>query len=444
MPLPQLKIDFVNATDDLSADNDEFLYLSTANKGQFTITSNVDATFTSVEDPPPLSNDNNFDPSGSVIYLLNLDSILTETAIAGMQFDNGWNAHQFTDENGSYWALSPKAQFTVKAGKQAKVTVENVVVGDVQNLPGTTLSGMYYNVDGVTQFENHADWKFYVALRASQNKPPKPNLSQALSCGFIDGFERDSQTEYIRITDEDAASQVNSFSVQFTPISDHDVPVASTDTRLSISFPVADGPYGAFASIQDLSKIIITPEDSLIAQDWQVISHADGPQPFWDVIPVGPISGKLNFTNVVTHLEIGASELAVQYSKVPGYEDGHFSLTIMKYDVTPVFNRGDASGIIEPQPHSGDYIQYWEYWGTGSYSCDNIYKMDANAIRSRDGYICNSSTSSSWEDGFSFSGEWLADISAAPDMISFVVTTLDPNPDKRQSYEIKRISIQGM
>jgi hypothetical protein len=378
MALPNLTVKFSNANKASAVgDNDNYLYVDTTNAGNFNLTPNnllpnVNADFKPVKRPPPMGSDDGFDPGGSVIYIRAFPTIMNASAAAAMQFGDDWTAIYYTDAKGPYWAMSPKTEKSIPAGQILAIPVSNVSIGDGTG-PSITADVTFFDISGVTTpNRTHHEYYFAIALHEAPGTPQLPQLQSAIACGISGGMERDyggyKGVEMIRIRQRFEQNVSNSFFLSLS-----DVPgypggpaVAGAGTFFSISFPVAAGPFGALASSADLKGIRITAPSG-----WIVSSFLQATQPFWRIqVPQGEYIGygdsgrnQIFFENVVTHLEIGFTELMLKYEGVPGFEDGAYTFPIYKWGWPELIS---ASVVLYYNPANDAFLCRTFSWNVGS------------------------------------------------------------------------------
>jgi hypothetical protein len=417
MALPKLASTFANTMKINGVDDESsYLYLETNNTGRLVLTPNVDAVFTPVPSPPPIGT-GNFDPGGSVVYFQAFTQIMDADAVAAMQFGDDWTAQYYADDGAGYWAVSPKAQTKVSANQPLDVPVSNIVVSDGRGLPSFTAVAAYYDISGLN---GPGSAHFIVALHKAPGAPSQGKLSDYVSCSFSTGYEIDyagyQNIELIRTTQDGESVTDNRFSINLAPLLGQPTIQVTDATQFFLSFPVADGPFGALASPVDLSQIRITS-----AYGWDIVPVLDGSQPFWRItIPTGrPISGLLALDTVVTHLEVGFSEALLQYKAVPGCEDGAFKLPIYKYGATT------ADGFaLRHVTKAGAYLS-----GQVGWNLENVTRVVITVGGSK--VVDTTDMRGSIQMPFSVGYGAVAVISGCP---------MDPDPAKRVLTELKRIS----
>lgn len=364
MLISKFDITFANSTDlNGVEDKDSFLYLNTTNTGSLVFTPTVNATITPGTLVPWAKN---LKPVGSVFYWYPLDTILSDEQIEGIVFDSGWETQHYEDEqNGVYWAFTPKEPIALKANQVLTLPISNIVVTAGKNLPCTTLTVQYYNVDGLTGKGdlNHRAYSFSVTLRDPPDTKPPPNLNDTLEILFLNGNERDFEghknVEFVEISLAGMLDVVNHFTLQVRPkLGQLTVVAGAGGATLVVSFVGYATPFGALASAADLAGIRVTRGEG--ADHWTIQAipddpGVDGSLPYWIVgIPEGqPLSGQLVFDNVVTHLEWGWTDLVVQYQGFVGYRPGQFACPMYKYvnsnslEVV-LYNAGEGTFVLQP------------------------------------------------------------------------------------------------
>ncbi|WP_372069626.1 hypothetical protein P7L75_00895 (plasmid) [Tistrella mobilis] len=354
-------------------DTDSFLYINTENTIRVGFTPNRKATF----NPGTLtqwSDDDNFNPTGTIIYLFGLEGLISSGwDWLRIKVDEDWNVSIWQDpQRGGYLGLVPTRRHSLAEGFSLPLTIDGLKIRDIKDQAAATLTFLYYNVDGITEGGslNHQRAHVSVALREPPDVGPLPALTDdaGYHCRLAtaDAFGADPDVAWIKTTWPEQTAVPNEFTVDIGP-GDGKTPVhAGKRTSLLLSFATADTEFGALASRADLANARVTADEG--ADGWTVIPHTDEQTPYWKiVIPEGrPLRGRLRFSEVVSHLEPGWSDLLVQYRGVPGYRDGQFTGRLYKYG--PPYPSNVSFSIFKPRhdPSSGGYLRYsWDGFQEG-------------------------------------------------------------------------------
>jgi hypothetical protein len=343
---------------------DNFLYYDTHNSAYLHLLPSKDATMTPGT-LAPLPQDSADTPADTILYLFGLSDILTPEQIAGLRFDDAWQSRLYRDDkHGQYWAFTPKAGITLRAHTPYRLDIGEIVTGREGALaPTATLNVSYWKVPDITgtgatsSKESHAK----VEMRRRPEAPPLANVNDLFACRCLRGHEENyggyEQLEVITLTRPDRDTVANRFTLEINNKIGHPTTATGASTKLLISFPAAEGAFGALASTADLQNIQVTRGEG--AESWTITPVMDATTPYWQItIPVGqPISGLLQIDNVISRLEPGMAEIAVQFNDTPGCQPGHVVVPLLKY-TEPYLISGRAglyAGLNDPD-------QYFVQW----------------------------------------------------------------------------------
>ncbi len=132
----------------------------------------------------------------------------------------------------------------------------------------------------------------------------------------------------------------NSFNLTFLPGANPKVITAGANTVFTINFVYASDQYGygALTTLENALNINVNAGDNAIA--WVITPPARGSQnPGWMLQPPNgqPIMGTNTgstvgfvISNILTTFQAGATLMLINYSGVPGYQDGAFSIVLYK------------------------------------------------------------------------------------------------------------------
>lgn len=339
MTVNHLTVTFSNTTVLNGVRNsDSFLYLNTENSVSVTFKPNRNAKI-----KPgylvPWSGDEAFNPTGTVIYLFGLDSLMPSAwDWWRIGVDSRWKIGQEQDqEHGRYLVLTPWYPQEIPANGSFTLSISGLKLSGDSDQSTKTLTFRYYNVDGITAEAplNHKDAHVVVGLRQPPDVGPLPTLTDRLGyrchLATADAFGSDPDVAWIKTTWPEAAAVKNEFTMDIGPATDKTPASAGADTSLILSFATADTEFGALASKADLANVRVVADEG--AEGWRIIPRTDEQTPYWKIIiPAGrPVRGRLRFTELVTYLDPGWSDLLVQYRNVPGYRDGQFHGKLYKY-----------------------------------------------------------------------------------------------------------------
>lgn len=385
MARKKFTVTFRNDDDDHAA----FLYLKRDNSGKLRLTPNGQAT---LKPGTLMSKQDITDNNGSVLYLPDLNKILSDEQIKGMKFGEGWESQCYEDAaHGHYWALTPKQEMTVLEGAYADLPIAHITVGSTNKQQATSLKVLYYNVEGLTGKGalNQGTAYFPISLRDHPGDQPSPSLSDKLDCSFVDGHEKDHDghpnAEWILTSPpDDKPPKTNAFTLQIQPKAGESGVQAGADTTLILYFVSGDNAFNALASPEDISSIQLT--NGAGAESWRITSVVDASSPYWKVvIPQGcELSGHLRFENVISRLEPGWTNLTLQYKGVPNYREGQAEIPVYKYG--PPFMQYASASIVATYNESYGQHLLTSAKLTVQWACFSIEKMKVELINTSNSY----------------------------------------------------------
>lgn len=193
------------------------------------------------------------------------------------------------------------------------------------------LSVTYYNVPGVTSPDVSLSANFGVV--AQQPPSGKADLTEVLNVGLVSASVVNSR----------GAQQTlqNALTLQISRKKPNVAVPAGPNTVFTISFVYgatgdSDG-YGALTDVPEAKLIKLDKGDNV--DDWKPTPYLQAESPYWTVQP--PAGEKLagtgttavrtwSLTQIATTYQPGATQMQVQYTGVPGYEDGFFTIVLDK------------------------------------------------------------------------------------------------------------------
>ncbi|NDY73032.1 hypothetical protein DO021_16580 [Desulfobacter hydrogenophilus] len=264
--------------------------------------------------------------AGPTSLYFTITTILTSEEFAALKVTppKGWQAHRFTS-----WALTPIEDIVVNSGDNFSFTLSNISAGG-QAGPGS-FNVDYYNIPGVADFGIQLNL-FLEELPTTHNK-----LRDVLALSFVDGNE-----VFINVNDQDQIPS-NTLILRLDNTSAKPiVPTGTTPTKTPVfylSFVTAkQAPgYGALATI-DRTKDIRVGIYKDYGTQWTIQDRTQFDPPHWAIYPKSPeILGtgakaiaEFRIENIVTDFEPSSTNLYLQSSNIPNYDDGCQALVIEK------------------------------------------------------------------------------------------------------------------
>ena len=373
MSLHALHFAFYNTTQTMDRGrNKAFLYYNQRNQGYLTLTPNHETVLT----PGPLIpfDRHHFHPQGSLLYLFELDHVMTDAEIRAMQFDSQWEAQLFGGSgNPLYWGLTPRSAIHLAKGQSLDIQVPAWPLGNGKNKSFLNAEILYVHAEHITHHDRPKHDYFKVTFRDAPNRPHPPlppNLCTLQSTQHLVQDSTQATAPAIAITLENQDDVVNQFQLVL-----HTQGYRSDfNTEFFLSFVTGAGAFGAFASPADQRQILLSFANEY--PGWHITPQLDEPNPHWRVVP--PPNQTLtdvviDFHQVVTHLEIGWSALYVQYRSIQGYRDGHMILPLYKYSVPQLYQ---DKYIFPPE---GPLIQLqWALSELAHLTIESIQSIDAS------------------------------------------------------------------
>jgi hypothetical protein len=266
---------------------------------------------------------------GPTSFYLTFGGLLTNPELEGMQITSpGWQAAFFA-ASFTNWAICPEHDVKLAANASIALTISNLALG------GQPRSGAlfidYYNVPKVS--DNALQIKVMV------QRPPAGLTDLKLKAGFLTGN--------VVYTTRDAASQIRNrlyFSFSNPSPSEPLVrePWLTQPPVFNISFVHGTPPgYGALNTARQAAVMDLDPAEQYAGQ-WTVSKNTMGEAPYWEVRPQSPeilgvgAAATVEFVldNVISDLPVGGAPdvtlMYVQYANIPGYNDGFFTLKLVK------------------------------------------------------------------------------------------------------------------
>lgn len=268
----------------------------------------------------------NITSSGPTSLYFTISTILSQEEYDAIDITlpAGWQAKKFTE-----WALTPIENITVKSGDSFTFTLTDIRA-DGQAGPGS-FNIDFYNIPSVQ--DSGTQLNLSLEALPSSHK----NLRDVLSLSFVDGNEV--------FIDVDDMSQIPSNTLilrldntSLKPI----VPTGTATTKTPVfylTFVTANGApgYGALTTVDRLKNIRVgTYKD--YGTEWTIQDRTQSDPPHWAIYPKSPeILGtgakaiaEFRIDNIVTDFAPSSTNLYLQSSDIPGYDDGTQALAVEK------------------------------------------------------------------------------------------------------------------
>lgn len=319
----------------------------TLNKLVFTIVFHGDAPVTFKGGAPV--EESKITPQGPTSFYFTVSSVLTPAEFAAMTVEcpAGWQA-----ENLNSWALTPVDDLTVNPGDSFEFQLGNITA-DGQPGPGS-FNIDNWNIPGVV--DNGTQLRLSLENLPDKHKRLADFMPISIKGGdtvyidFDDKGEMPPNTLILRLDNTSNA-----------PLVPSGLPWPNTPVFYLTFVTAGSTPgYGALTTKDRMSDITV----SLAADygtDWTIQDHTQEDPPHWAIFPKShEILGtganaivEFKIAGIVTDFAPGSTNLYLQSSFIPGYDDGCQAWPIVK--ATPVtftqqLRASPASGIFYGQP----------------------------------------------------------------------------------------------
>ncbi len=264
-------------------------------------------------------------PTGPTSLYFTVSRVLTAAEFAAIVVTppTGWQVALIDS-----WVLTPIADIVLQPGASI-----------VFALGGITASGQIgpgsFNVDSYN-FPQIADNGVQLPLSLQALPNAHKRLADAMSTAFVGGNQ-----VYID-TDDVNSIPSNTLVLQFdnlttAPLVPPGTPPGSPAFYLSFVSAQKGPGYGALTTIDNLKNVRVQLAQDY-GTDWQVQDHSQDSPPYWAIIPQSPeILGtqataiaEFRITRIVTDFPPSSTNLYVQSSGIPGYDDASITLSISK------------------------------------------------------------------------------------------------------------------
>lgn len=268
--------------------------------------------------------------TGTTIYLDLSQLQLSSSAWTALQVDDtNWTSKKFPSEGVIGITPASGSSLTLGTGPSGTLGIEimGIVVPTELSSPPTQLDLSYYGIPTL-------DGEYFSIPVAFQYAPSGKgqNLAQAIAASVNGGAIVNSIAPLLMAA--------NQFSLRLSSTSNVQVP-AGPSTVFTVAFvygqPKDPYGYGALTDLTDAGKI--TLDAGLNAAPWDIQQNVSLQAVTWTLQPPdgAPIVGtgeqsivEFDFSNVVTPYQPGPTLMLVQYTGVPGYEDGMFTIVLEK------------------------------------------------------------------------------------------------------------------
>lgn len=299
----------------------------TVNKLTFLINTNTANTaFTAGTLVPP---DDAPTGTGSLLYL-NLSSLqIPDTDFQKITCGaTGWDYKLYPN---SIIGFTPTVNTSIDPGSGISIAINNLVLPTPPSDSSVNLLVSYFRVPPATA-GNLEQVSFFKELL--QNPPEgHADLHKAIACSL-------TTDPYIVNTIQKYPQVDNNLSFVFQPGPNPTTVKAGDDTTFTISFIYApSGPgYGALTTAKSAADHIKIKQGQN-ASAWSVTPKPDADNPSWVLVPptgksiIGTGTGSVvqfDISNIITAFEPGPTLMFVQYSGIPGYDDGSYYMVLTK------------------------------------------------------------------------------------------------------------------
>ena len=224
------------------------------------------------------------------------------------------------------WALTPAQDLTLGAGEPVELTVTGISPSG-RPRPGTVAVD-FYNVPGLSD----DTWEATVLVQ----NPPNDQKALQLTP------EMDSSVVFISVDADHTVRNELTWSLSNpqpdAPLVADDTPWGAQPPMFTVSFVYSGPPgYGALTTADRAAQVQLSPGEPY-ADNWVVTPQQQGPKTYWTLEPANhevlgagaSATVEFKFTDIVTFLRPGLTQMYVQYANIPGYADGYRSFSLRK------------------------------------------------------------------------------------------------------------------
>lgn len=319
--------------------------------------------------------------TGSLLYLDLTNLSLSAAEFSALAFSaDGWSFHTYTDA-GQVVGMTPTADLTLNsgAGNSINIKIDNLGMSNPPSGNNVQLVVTYYRVQGITLGNMGIPTNFKVLL---QNPPDgQADLHNAIQLSVLQPLVVNSIPSYTPVQ--------NTLSFSFGPGPSPSTINAAADTSFTVTFIYDDADkspgYGALSTTAEAGNFSL--QRGTNAQSWGVSKGSEQQNPSWLLHPPKgqPIIGsgsqstvQFIISDIVTNFQPGPTLMLVSYTKVPGYQDGSFSITLEKvphvniksFTVSP-----DPSTLVSGQ---AQVTLSWEVYNAGTLTLMPLYQDVTN------------------------------------------------------------------
>jgi hypothetical protein len=336
--MAQLKIQITAAN---GLDGSSQVYLAEANQLYLSFQNQTGGTLQmtggSPQEAPP--------PGAASALVLDLSSLFNDPSQqAGLSVTApGWTAQYFADDpRFPVWVLAPEASYGWGATETLQVTVEN--------LTPTAATGTYYLTAslynaGINRLSSYTP-TLVVSNPPSQHKDLLQTLGVDVAVNPDSSFDsRGQRTSYVGITKRPDEPYPNRIQITLYnksgsfPIVPPTTPWGSTPPRFTVSFVPASEAPGYFALTTPTLLESVTPSIVSGTLGWDFAALPGTPRR-WAMTPLrsnhqilgtgAQAIAQFELNDVVTQLVRGPTLMYLQYSNIPGYDDGFTAVLLDK------------------------------------------------------------------------------------------------------------------
>jgi len=284
------------------------------------------------------------DGTGSLLYLSLAPLGLTDQEFAQLTFTlPNWTVTPYSADQTVCFTPLQDVNLASGPGNSINLQIGSFAIATAPSGSSVELSVTYFRVGGISIGNLGTPSTFKEILQ----NPPNGNLDlhTAISVTLNQNSIVNNLPNF---------TMVNSLVLNIGPGNDPVQIEAAADTSFTLSFVYASDTngYGALTTTALAASIAVA--GGLNADEWSIVDGTNQLNPSWELQPQAgaPIIGtgaqsvvSFNIGNIVTSFQPGPTILFLSYTNVPGYQDGSYSLLLVKY---PHVTLGPLS--VSPNP----------------------------------------------------------------------------------------------
>jgi len=265
--------------------------------------------------------------SGSLFYLYFTNLGMTDQEFNNLTIErSAWNYQLFTSGGTQIIGFGPVAQQGLAASKPISISLNNFTLS-AQPKPGTlTLKILYFHVDQFTSGDDATAGLLTVTELALPNSGDL-DLHQAMGATL-----KPETVVNCPVGDP----LLNNLTLILS--AGESLPPPGPKTIFTLSFVYAEDKngFGAMMTREQAGKLMVAAGP---LTDWTIVANTAAESPNWTLTPTAgkPIIGQgvdssksILITGLVTNFQPGPTVVFLAYQNVPGYQDGVFSIPVLK------------------------------------------------------------------------------------------------------------------